>query len=200
MNKPHSAACDNNRQPILSIIELLFANCKAVLEIGSGTGQHAVYFAGNLPHMVWHTSDLPENHAGIELWLNEAALPNTPSPLTLNVTQANWPRLEVDAVFSANAAHIMGWEAVKAMIAGVGKLLPDRGLLVLYGPFNYNNTYTSDSNARFDIWLKDRDPESGIRNYEDVEQLANAAGMYLQNDYAMPANNRILCWMKQNVN
>ena len=197
MIKPYSAACDNNRQPILEIIEVLFADCKEILEIGSGTGQHAVYFAGKLPHLIWHSSDLQENHAGIELWLNEAKLPNTPPPLMLDVTRAHWPELNVDAVFCANTIHIIGWDSVKAMIAGAGKLLPDNGLLVLYGPFNYNKAYTSESNARFDIWLKQRDPESGIRNFEDVEQLANAADLYLQHDYTMPANNRLLCWIKQ---
>ena len=197
MIKPYSAACDNNRQPILDIIEVLFADCKEVLEIGSGTGQHAVYFAQKLPHLLWHSSDLQENHAGIELWLNDAKLPNTPPPLMLDVTRAHWPELNVEAVFCANTIHIIGWESVKAMIAGVGKLLPNNGLLVLYGPFNYNNAYTSGSNAGFDIWLKQRDPESGIRNFEDVEQLANAANLYIQHDYAMPANNRLLCWIKQ---
>ena len=197
MIKPYSVACDNNRQPILKIIEVLFANCKEILEIGSGTGQHAVYFAEKLPHLIWHSSDLQENHAGIELWLSEAKLPNTPPPLILDVTRAHWPELNVDAVFCANTIHIIGWDSVKAMMAGVGKLLPDNGMLVLYGPFNYNNAYTSDSNARFDIWLKQRDPESGIRNFEDVEQLANAANLFIQHDYAMPANNRLLCWIKQ---
>ena len=197
MIKPYSAACANNRQPILEIIEALFAGCREVLEIGSGTGQHAVYFAQKLPHLIWHSSDLQENHAGIELWLKEAKLPNTPPPLMLDVTRAHWPELKVDAVFCANTIHIIGWDSVKAMIAGAGKLLPDNGLLVLYGPFNYNNAYTSESNARFDIWLKQRDPESGIRNFEDVEKLANAAGLYRQQDYAMPANNRLLCWVKQ---
>ena len=197
MIKPYSAACDNNRQPILEIIEVLFAGCREVLEIGSGTGQHAVYFAQKLSHLIWHSSDLQENHAGIELWLHEANLPNTPPPLKLDVTRAHWSELKVDAVFCANTIHIIGWDAVKAMIAGAGKLLPDNGLLVLYGPFNYNNAYTSESNARFDIWLKQRDPESGIRNFEDVDELANAAHLYLQHDYAMPANNRLLCWVKQ---
>ena len=197
MIKPYSVACDNNRQPILEIIEVLFANCKEILEIGSGTGQHAVYFAEKLSHLIWHSSDMQENHAGIELWLSEAKLPNTPPPLILDVTRAHWPELKVDAVFCANTIHIIGWDSVKAMMAGVGKLLPDNGMLVLYGPFNYNNAYTSDSNARFDIWLKQRDPESGIRNFEDVEKLANAAGLYIQQDYAMPANNRLICWIKQ---
>ncbi len=197
MIKPYSVACDNNRQPILEIIEVLFANCKEILEIGSGTGQHAVYFAEKLSHLIWHSSDLQENHAGIELWLSEAKLPNTPPPLKLDVTWAHWPELNVEAVFCANTIHIIGWDSVKAMMAGAGKLLPNNGLLVLYGPFNYNNAYTSDSNARFDIWLKQRDPESGIRNFEDVEQQANAADLYIRHDYAMPANNRLLCWVKQ---
>ncbi|MBT7953059.1 MAG: DUF938 domain-containing protein [Gammaproteobacteria bacterium] len=196
MDKPYSAACDNNREPILSVIKDLFADCRSVLELGSGTGQHAVFFAGKQPHLSWQTSDLLENHEGIKLWLNEARLDNALAPLVLDVTQSEWPIVEVDAVFSANAVHIMGWEAVKAMIAGVGKLISEGGLLVLYGPFNYNNNYSSESNASFDVWLKERNPESGIRDFEEVDRLAKAAGMYLQDDYAMPANNRILCWKK----
>ena len=197
MLKPYSAACDNNRQPILEIIEVLFADCAEVLEIGSGTGQHAVCFAEKMPHLTWRSSDLRENHAGIQLWLEEANLANTPPPLMLDVNQAHWPELEVDAVFCANTIHIIGWDSVKAMIAGAGQLLPDRGILALYGPFNYNNAYTSGSNARFDMWLRQRDPDSGIRNFEDVDQLANAADLYIQHDYAMPANNRLICWVKQ---
>ncbi len=196
MLKPYSAACDNNRQPILEVLEVLFANCQEVLEIGSGTGQHAVYFAQELPHLVWHSSELQEYHAGIQLWLDEAKLANTPPPLLLDVNQAHWPGLEVDAVFCANTIHIIDWDSVRAMIAGVGRLLPDNGVLVLYGPFNYHNAYTSESNARFDIWLRQRDPDSGIRNFEDVDELANSAGLYLLHDYAMPANNRLICWVR----
>ena len=197
MIKPYSAACDNNRQPILEVIEVLFTDCSEVLEIGSGTGQHAVYFAGKLPHLVWRSSDRRENHAGIEAWLSDARLANAPAPLELDVNQAHWPRLNVDAVFCANTIHITGWNSVKAMMAGAGRLLAGNGMLVLYGPFNYNNAYTSESNARFDIWLKQRDPESGIRNFEDVDELANEADLYLRHDYAMPANNRLICWVKQ---
>ena len=198
MLKPYSSACDNNRQPILEIIRVLFADCREVLEIGSGTGQHAVYFAQRLPHLIWHSSDRQENHAGINLWLDEAGLANAPPPLLLDVNQERWPALNVDAVFCANTIHIIDWSSVQAMLAGVARLLPDNGLLALYGPFNYNNAYTSASNARFDLWLRQRDPDSGIRNFEDVDELAIAAGMYLQRDYAMPANNRLICWRKQN--
>ncbi len=196
-HKPYSAACDNNRQPILEVIEVLFSGCREVLEIGSGTGQHAAYFAQRLPHLVWYSSDLPENHAGIKLWLDEAKLANTPPPLLLDVNQTHWPELNVEAVFSANTIHIIDWASVRAMIAGAGQLLPEKGILALYGPFNYDNAYTSESNASFDLWLKQRDPHSGIRNFEDVDKLAKSANLYLQQDHAMPANNRLIYWRKQ---
>lgn len=196
MTKPHSESCDQNRAPILEILLPLFADRCAVLEIGSGTGQHAVHFAAAMPHLVWHTSDRAENHAGIRLWLEEAGLANTRPPLLLDVAQPQWPRVEVDAVFSANTTHIMHWPEVVALFSGVGALLPSGGLFALYGPFNYGGRFTSESNARFDQWLKQRDPASGVRDFEALDALANGAGMSLLEDYAMPANNRILCWRR----
>jgi cyclopropane fatty-acyl-phospholipid synthase-like methyltransferase len=195
--KPYAEACDQNRDPILAVIEPLLTACRDVLEIGSGTGQHAVYFAGRMPHLVWHTSDLPEHHSGIRQWLDEAALPNTRAPLVLDVTQAAWPELSVDAVFSANTAHIMGWAAVQAMFRGLPRVLSAGGRFVLYGPFNYGGSYTSESNARFDQWLKARDPASGIRDFEALDRLAEAAGMVLEQDHPMPVNNRTLVWRRQ---
>jgi len=195
-NKPYAESCEQNRDPIFAVLQPLFTDRTAVLEIGSGTGQHAVYFAEKMPHLTWHCSDRIENHEGIQLWLDEAHLSNTRSPIALDVSHDNWPELKVDAVFSANSVHIMHWSDVQACFAGVGKLLPAQGLFALYGPFNYNHQYTSDSNARFDKWLKERDPNSGIRNFEDLNQLAELAGMRLHDDFAMPANNRILCWQK----
>lgn len=197
MSKNYAEACDRNRDPILSVLGILLADCKSVLEIGSGTGQHAVYFAEHMPHLVWHTSDLPQNHNDIKQWIEESGLENLRLPLALDVTDANWPVLAVDAIFSANTAHIMSWNAVKALFAGAGKLLSDGGIFALYGPFNYGNTYTSQSNAEFDGWLKRRDPASGIRNYEDLVSLALTNGMVLKEDYQMPVNNRLLIWIKQ---
>ena len=199
MNKAYSAACDKNRDPILSILHGLFSGCRSVLEIGSGTGQHAVYFAKHLPHLVWHTSDIRQNHADINRWLAEAGLDNVMPPLELDVTFSQWPEFTLDAVFSANTAHIMHWPAVESFIPGVARILPAHGLFVLYGPFNYNGRYTSASNAEFDVWLKQRDPESGIRNFEDLDRLAVASGMILKEDYTMPANNRLLVWEKVNL-
>ncbi|QYZ66314.1 MAG: methylase [Gammaproteobacteria bacterium (ex Lamellibrachia satsuma)] len=194
--KPYAESCDQNREPILAVIEPLFGGCLSVLEIGSGTGQHAVFFARKMPHLTWHTSDQAIHHEGIHLWLDEAGLPNTRHPLLLNVGQPDWPSLQVDAVFSANTAHIMHWHEVEALFSGVAELLPENGLFALYGPFNYNGSYSSKSNASFDDWLKGRDPESGIRDFEALDTLAHKGGMVLLNDYEMPANNRILCWIK----
>ena len=195
--KPYSEACDENRDPILAVIKPLMTDRTSVLEIGSGTGQHAVYFAARLPHLIWYTSDRAENHAGIEIWQREARLKNLCGPLQLDVLSPAWPQLEIDAVFSANTAHIMHWEEVEAMFSGVSSLLSPGGRFLLYGPFNFHGQYTSDSNARFDQWLKNRDPDSGIRNFENLDRLAQLGGMTLKHDYRMPANNRILYWEKQ---
>lgn len=199
MSKPYAPACDRNREAIYELISKLFKDCKSVLEIGSGTGQHGVYFAELMPQLSWQCSDLAQNQAGIEAWLQDAGLNNTPSPLVLDVNQQHWPNLAVDAVFSANAIHIMGWESVKAMIKGVGQLLDDGALLVLYGPFNYNGAFSSESNARFDVWLKQQDPQSGIRDFEEVDRLARQAGLDFCDDLEMPANNRIIYWKKNNT-
>lgn len=195
--KPYSEACDRNRDPIFAVIQPLLAARRAVLEIGSGTGQHAVYFAAKLPHLIWHTSDREMYHAGIQLWLDEAALENVRPPLALDVTQTPWPAMAVDAVYSANTAHIMHWPEVEAMFAGVGDLLPAGGIFLLYGPFNEHGHYTSDSNRRFDEQLKSRDPLSGIRDADALDRLAQQAQMQARGDVAMPANNRILWWEKR---
>ena len=194
--KPFSPACENNRLPILNVIKPLLANARAVLEIGSGTGQHAAYFAAELPHLQWLTSDLEAHHPGIQLWIEEAGLSNLHAPLTLDVLAQPWPAVDADAVFSANTTHIMSWSMVEAMFAGVADLLPPGGVFLLYGPFNYAGRYTSDSNARFDRSLRARDPDSGIRDFEALQTLADEGGLRFVHDYEMPANNRILHWRK----
>jgi len=195
-DKPFAESCVQNREPILAVLREWFADRRRVLEVGSGTGQHAVYFAPELPHLVWQTADVPEHHAGIRAWLDEAALPNVLPPFVLDVTQTAWRSCRYDAVFSANTLHIMGWPEVEHFFAGVGAVLEAGGVLAVYGPFNYNGTFTSDSNARFDAWLKARDPASGVRDFEAVDALARAQGLVLQQDIAMPANNRTLVWRR----
>ncbi len=194
-DKPFAPSCENNKAPILEILMDAFSDRSLVLEIGSGTGQHAVHFAAALPHLHWQTSDLKENHPGIKLWLEEAALSNLYPPVSLDVTQPDWPE-GFDAVFTANTTHIMPWSAVIEMIARIGEQLPTGGVFCQYGPFNYNGRFTSDSNAGFDHWLKEIDPARGIRDFEAVEQLANEAGLALVADHSMPANNRLLVWRK----
>ena len=197
MSKPFAESCEQNKDVILDVIKPVLQHARRVLEIGSGTGQHAIYFAMAMKHLEWFTSDREEHHAGMRLWLNEAACNNIHPPFALDVNRRDaWPQETFDAVFTANTAHIMGWDAVQAMFAGVGRILEKQGHFLLYGPFNYNHRYTSDSNAQFDVWLKQRDPCSGIRHFEDIQQLAEQAGMVLDTDYPMPANNRILSWQK----
>ncbi len=194
--KSFAESCVQNREPIIAVLRDVFADRRRVLEIGSGTGQHAVYFAPELPHLVWQTADVAQHHAGIRAWLDEAALPNVLPPLALDVNQPDWPGERYDAVFSANTLHIMGWPEVEKFFAGVGAVLEPDGVLAVYGPFNYNGAFTSDSNARFDAWLKSRDPASGVRDFEAVDALARAQGLALQQDVAMPANNRTLVWRR----
>ncbi len=193
--KPFSEACEENKKPILAVLKRLFSDVNRVLEVGSGTGQHAVYFAAALPHLTWQTSDLPEHHPGILAWLDEAALPNLNAPIVLDVGDV-WPDQEFDAVFSANTAHIMSWPQVAHMLQGVGRTLECGGCFALYGPFNFGGKYTSDSNKRFDQWLKARDPDSGIRNFEDLDHLAGSNGLTFAEDIPMPVNNRILVWRR----
>ena len=196
IDKPFSESCVQNREPILAVLREVFADCRQVLEIGSGTGQHAVYFGAGLPHLVWQSADVPPHHAGIRAWLDEAALPNVRPPIALDVSQPGWRSGRYDAVFSANTLHIMGWPEVEAFFEGVGEVLEAGGVLAVYGPFNINGAFTSESNARFDAWLKARDPASGVRDFEAVDALARAQGLALQQDIAMPANNRTLVWRR----
>ena len=197
MNKPYSESCDQNRDPILAVIQPLLEECESLLEIGSGTGQHAIYFAAQLPHLQWHTSDRLENHDGIQAWLNESALANVLPPIELDVQRSEWPTLPIDAIFSANTSHIMHWTDVEAFFAGAGRLLSSGRRLMLYGPFSFSGQHTSASNAQFDHYLRQRDPQSGIRDFDDLNRLASAAGLEFRHNYEMPVNNRILFWQKR---
>jgi cyclopropane fatty-acyl-phospholipid synthase-like methyltransferase len=196
MDKPYAPACERNREPILAVLRDCFADRRNVLEVGSGTGQHAVHFAAAMPWLSWQCSDRAEHLPGIRLWLDEAGLPNTPAPIELDVSGA-WARRRFDAVFSANTLHIMGWPEVQQFFEGVDAVLAtDGGVLAVYGPFNDGGAYTSDSNREFDAWLKARDTRSGIRDFEAVDALAREIGLTLMDDVAMPANNRTLVWRR----
>lgn len=194
--KPFSQACENNKQPILAILQRVFGDAKQVLEIGSGTGQHAVHFARHMPWLYWQTSDLEENHAGIKAWIQDAAPDNIGQPIALDVSRTKWPHQKVDAVFSANTLHIMSWPEVETFFQKLPAILPPHASLAIYGPFNYKGQYTSDSNRQFDAWLKARAPHRAIRDIEAVDQLAQNSGLEWVEDNPMPANNRLLVWRR----
>jgi len=199
MNKPFSQACENNKRPILEILTTTFSTVRHVLEIGSGTGQHAVFFGKNLPHLSWQTSDLLENHSGINAWLEEAALTNVQRPIVVDLNNSlplNNQKQPVDALFTANTLHIISWQLVVKFFDTIEKNLASGAQICIYGPFRYQGKFTSESNANFDLWLKDRDIESGIRDIEAILKLASTANLELINDHCMPANNRLLVFTK----
>lgn len=199
MNKPFSQACENNKQPILNILAKVFSNKKHIFEIGSGTGQHAVFFAQHLPHLTWQTSDLATNHAGINKWLDESVATNVAKPIVADLNKP-WPvplsNLRVDGIYTANTLHIISWSLVVNFFEGIAKNVEPKASVCIYGPFNYQGQFTSESNANFDLWLKDRDQNSGIRDIEAILSLAKASGLELIDDHTMPANNRLLVFSK----
>lgn len=199
MNKPFSQACENNKRPILKLLTEIFSSNKHILEIGSGTGQHAVFFGQHLPHLTWQTSDLLINHEGINLWLDETANTNVQRPIVMDLNKT-WPlpksNLRVDGIYTANTLHIISWSLVVKFFAGIEQYLTPEASVCIYGPFNYEGKFTSESNANFDVWLKERDINSGIRDIEAILLLANSAGLNLIGDHAMPANNRLLVFSK----
>ena len=197
--KLFSEACERNREPILAVLREAFAEparVRTVLEIGSGTGQHAVYFAEHLPDVAWQCSDLPEHHPGINAWIDDAPCANVLRPLALDVREAVWPVAAVDAVYTANTLHIMDSASVEATFRGIARVVRGGGVVVAYGPFNYQGAFTSASNAQFDAILRARGVGSALRDFEAVDALARGAGLTLVCDVPMPANNRTLVWRK----
>lgn len=199
MTRPFAQSCENNQAPILEVLQQALADRQHVLEIGSGTGQHSVYFAPRLPHLIWQTSELPALHDGIAAWHAHWPSPNLRLPVAMDLVRSEWPQTAdgaFDAVFTSNTLHIVAWPLVQRLFALLGQHLPAGGVFAVYGPFNYGGTFTSESNRAFDAWLKARDADSGIRDFEAVVALAAQHGLQLQADHAMPANNRTLVFQK----
>jgi cyclopropane fatty-acyl-phospholipid synthase-like methyltransferase len=192
-----SEACERNKGPILEILAGAFTHTRRVLEIGSGTGQHATHFAAHLPHLIWQPSDTGDYLSGLRERIAAEGTPNLRPPIELDVRHQPWPVEPVDAVFSANTLHIMGWDAVKALFRGVGTVMTGPAVLCIYGPFRYGGRYTSASNAEFDRFLRARDPASGIRDFEEVNTLSSDQGLTLLADHPMPANNQLIIWHKR---
>jgi cyclopropane fatty-acyl-phospholipid synthase-like methyltransferase len=199
---PHSEACERNKGPILEVLRRWIGSEQGtLLEIGSGTGQHAVHFARHLPRWTWQPT---EQGAALELLAERARREGTANllpPFELDVMGSPWPRGPegVDAIFTANTLHIMSWPHVQAFFRGVGAALRARGWLIVYGPFRYGGAFTTPSNEAFDAALRARDPDSGLRDVEAVIELAAAVGLQLVADEAMPANNQALVWRRTHV-
>ncbi len=195
--KPFSPSCERNQEAILAVLkEQWRKQDQWVLELGSGTGQHAVFFAEHFPSIIWQTADLKRNHNGINMWLNEASLTNTRAPVEYQAGQSLWPDVKIDVVFIANTLHIMSFELVEILINDLGHNLSKGNRVMFYGPFKYQGAFTSTSNAEFDLWLKDNDTESGIRDFEVINQLMALQSIQLVKDIKMPANNQLLVYQK----
>jgi SAM-dependent methyltransferase len=191
-----SSAAERNKQPILDVLRDYLEEGQQVLEVGSGTGQHAVFFARSFPGVQWQPTDTPEYLPGLQVRLAAEAPPNIAPPLLLDVRMPEWPMSSCDILYSANTLHFMSTDCVEQFFRGAGAVVAESGLLIVYGPFNYGGEFTSPGNAAFDQRLKGDDPLRGIRDFEWVDMLARAQGMALLQDVAMPANNRMLIWRK----
>jgi SAM-dependent methyltransferase len=196
MRKQFSQACENNKSPILEVLREAFEDVGRVLEVGSGTGQHAVHFAKHLPHLTWVPSDVPGNLGSIRAWREDADLPNLAEPLELDLFEDDWSVGGFDAFYTANVIHVTPWEATERIFAHADAVLEPSGLLFFYGPFEYEDRELEPSNVGFNRWLKEQDPEYGIRLFEDLAALADEHDFLLEDDRAMPANNRSIWWRK----
>lgn len=189
---PFSEACERNKAPILAVLRSAFSDRMQVLEIGSGTGQHAVHFAAQLPHLTWYPTEQLAHLHDLTARVKLEGSPNLRHPTVLDVNQAVWPVRHIDAVFTANTLHIMAWSEVTALFRGLDAVLSADGIVCVYGPFRYQGRYTSQSNEEFDSMLKARDPLSGLRDVEQVTLLSSEVGLELLADHDLPANNRLL--------
>ena len=194
--KQTSQSCERNKDLILPVLQEMLPRAGTVLEIGSGTGQHAAYFAPRLPHLTWQPSDLAANHASIRAWAAESGASNLRDPVVLDLFAAAWPLERADAIVCINTVHIVAWAGVQNLFAGAGRLLPTGGVLYVYGAYRYAARPLEPSNEKFDLWLKARDPQSGVRDFEAVDALARMAGLTLAGDRAMPGHNRSIWWRK----
>jgi SAM-dependent methyltransferase len=193
---PFSEACERNKAPILAALRTAFAERTQVLEIGSGTGQHAVHFAAHLTHLTWHPTEQLAYLEDLAARVRLEGGRNLWAPTVLDVRQTVWPLRSADAVFTANTLHIMSWPEVTAMYRGLEGVLSPGGVMCVYGPFRYHGRYTSPSNEEFDHMLKERDPKSGLRDLDELGALAARFGLRLHIDHDMPANNRLLQFLK----
>ena len=195
--KRFSEACNRNQAPILAVLKEVLPNTGRVLEIGSGTGQHAAYFSRSLPDLAWQPSDLAEALPSIEAWREESGAPNLNPPMVIDLLGNNATPSRVDAIVCINTAHIVAWTGVERLFSIAANILEPKGVLYFYGPYRYPDHALEPSNVAFDRWLKEQNSVSGIRDYAAVESLAESNGFILGGDRSMPSNNRSIWWVRQ---
>jgi SAM-dependent methyltransferase len=195
-DRQYAPATERNRAPILEVLRRALPSQGSVLEIASGTGEHAAFFAPHFPRLVWQPSDAdPAARASIAAWT--AGMDNVRVPLALDAASSAWPLAAADAVLCINMIHIAPWPATEGLVAGAARLLPVGGLLFLYGPYQRDGRHTAPSNAAFDASLRARDPAWGVRDLGDVSALATQAGFRLAEVVEMPANNLSVLFRRQ---
>ena len=194
--KRFSQAAENNRKPILEQLKRFLTAPATVLEIGSGTGQHAAYFSEQLPLLTWQTTDLAINHESISAYVADCTHKNILPPLALDVCQRPWPVETIQVLYSANTLHIMPWQAVVAMFEALGNYLTKDAMVIFYGPFKYGGSFTTASNQNFDASLRSQDPNMGVRDIENIMALCEEIELVLVEDIAMPANNQLLVFKR----
>ena len=195
--KPFSSACEKNKKPILEVLkEIISPENRHLLEIGAGTGQHAIYFASHFRDLNWTISDIASRQYDLKQLIYKEKLKNIHGPIEFEIGKTLFPREDFDLIFLANVFHIISWKLIKTLIKTFGKSLKEGTQVLVYGPFNYEGAFTSSGNKQFDKNLREKDPLSGIRSFEDVKKVMEKNGLFLGKDYEMPANNRLLLFMK----
>ena len=192
-----ASSVETNKDVILGELRKILPEDGVVLEVGSGTGQHAVHFAQHLPRLTWQPTDVEENLPGIRAWVEEAGLPNLNAPMVLDLLREPWPVRSAQAIVCINTVHIVAWKGVEHLFAGAGRILPAGGVMYVYGAYRYATRPLEPSNEEFDRWLKARDPASGVRDFEAINALAERSGLVLAGDAPVPVNNRSIWWVKR---
>ncbi|MFK7995081.1 MAG: DUF938 domain-containing protein [Granulosicoccus sp.] len=195
--KPFAPAAERNKQAILSALQKVLRADDTVLEIGSGTGQHACHIAAAMPQLTWQPSDLEDNLAVIRQWVSESGCNNILPPVPIDLNESDQPAYKASVCFSANTLHIVRWTLVDNLFKLSAASLSHGGKLCVYGPFSFGGQHISDSNQQFDRQLRNSDPDSGIRDIEDLQQLALEYGFSDADVFTMPANNHLLVWTRE---
>lgn len=196
--RQHAPATERNRSFILAVLERVLPTSGTVLEIGSGSGEHIVFFAQHLAGLTWQPSEMTERALpSIEAWVDHAGVKNVLAPITLDVNADDWRTDDLAAIFCCNVIHYSPWHSTLALLDGAARRLPEGGVLYFYGPYRRNGQHTSPSNETFDAWLKQRNPAFGVRDLETVQAEAASRGLALSEVIDMPANNLSLVFTKQ---